>query len=77
MISPDESSPSSSTIPLRYSGSSNAGLVGAESEVAGVADGYLGNVLQETVQRQTGPLPCPYDICPCTTPANRGMIEGL
>lgn len=40
-------------------------------------EGYLGNVLAETVQLKTGPLPCSYDICPCTTPANRGMIEGL
>lgn len=40
-------------------------------------EGFLGNVLEGTVRRKTGPLPCPYDICPCTTPANRGMIEGL
>lgn len=40
-------------------------------------EGYLGNVLAGTVQRKTAALPCPYDICPCTTPANRGMIEGV
>ncbi len=39
--------------------------------------GYLGNVLAGTVQLQTAPARCAYDICPCTVPANRGMIEGI
>lgn len=40
-------------------------------------DGHLGNVLHGGVQLRSGPEPCPYEICPCTVPANRGMIEGL
>ena len=39
--------------------------------------GYLGNVLSGTLSLREGPLPCPFDICPCTVPANRGMIEGV
>lgn len=40
-------------------------------------EGYLGNVLDGSFRLKTGPEACPYDICPCTVPANRGMIEGL
>jgi organic radical activating enzyme len=39
--------------------------------------GYLGNVLDGTFQLLSEPRPCDYDICPCTVPANRGMIEGV
>jgi MoaA/NifB/PqqE/SkfB family radical SAM enzyme len=39
--------------------------------------GYMGNVLDETFKLLTQPRRCVYDICPCTVPANRGMIEGL
>lgn len=41
------------------------------------AEGRLGNVLDGSFTLGQGPLPCSYDICPCTVPANRGMIEGL
>lgn len=40
-------------------------------------EGYLGNVHAGTFALRTGPVVCTYDICPCTVPANRGMIEGL
>lgn len=40
-------------------------------------EGLLGNVFDGTVALYGGPSPCPYDICPCTVPANRGMIEGV
>ena len=40
-------------------------------------EGRLGDVLAGEVRRGSAPRPCPYDICPCTVPANRGMIEGL
>lgn len=40
-------------------------------------EGALGNVLAGTFRLAEGPAPCPYDICPCTVPANRGMIEGV
>jgi MoaA/NifB/PqqE/SkfB family radical SAM enzyme len=40
-------------------------------------EGFLGNALAGTVTLATGPAPCPYHICPCTVPANRGMIEGV
>jgi hypothetical protein len=40
-------------------------------------EGYLGNALDGSFALREGPLPCAYDICPCTVPANRGMIEGV
>lgn len=40
-------------------------------------DGHLGNVFAGTLRLWERPTPCPYDICPCTVPANRGMIEGV
>lgn len=40
-------------------------------------EGYLGNVLSGTLALSRGPEACGYDICPCTVPANRGMIEGI
>lgn len=42
-----------------------------------VGEGYLGNALSGTVSLRADPLPCAYDICPCTVPANRGMIAGV
>ena len=41
------------------------------------AEGFLGNVLEGGVTLAPGPRPCPYTICPCTVPANRGMVEGV
>ena len=40
-------------------------------------EGLLGNILEGTVRRRDAPAPCPWTICPCTVPANRGMIEGI
>lgn len=40
-------------------------------------EGFLGNALNGGVRLADGPRPCPYTICPCTVPANRGMIEGV
>ena len=40
-------------------------------------EGYLGNVLDGTFALRSVPRPCAYDICPCTVPANRGMIAGI
>jgi hypothetical protein len=40
-------------------------------------DGYLGNLFDGEVTRLAAAAPCGYDICPCTVPANRGMIEGI
>ncbi|KIG15076.1 putative Fe-S oxidoreductase [Enhygromyxa salina] len=39
--------------------------------------GFLGNVVRGQVELRPGPIRCPYSICPCTVPANRGMIEGV
>lgn len=39
--------------------------------------GYLGNVLGGTFALLSAPRACAWDICPCTVPANRGMIEGI
>lgn len=38
--------------------------------------GRLGNLYDGSVVRWTEPSRCPYRICPCTVPANRGMVEG-
>lgn len=40
-------------------------------------DGFLGNVHTGTVRLRTGPQQCAWNICPCSVPANRGMIEGV
>jgi hypothetical protein len=40
-------------------------------------EGSLGNLFDGTLRRKITPLACSYDICPCTVPANRGMIEGV
>lgn len=39
--------------------------------------GGLGNTSKGQVALRDGPEPCPYPICPCAVPANRGMIEGV
>jgi MoaA/NifB/PqqE/SkfB family radical SAM enzyme len=39
-------------------------------------DGFLGRVC-EIVELRSSPLVCPYALCPCAVPANRGMIEGV
>lgn len=40
-------------------------------------EGFLGNVLDGSFRLRQAPARCGYDICPCTVPANRGMIEGV
>ena len=45
-------------------------------------EGYLGSVFAASssaaaVKLHPGARVCPYTICPCATPANRGMIEGV
>jgi organic radical activating enzyme len=40
-------------------------------------EGFLGNVLTGAVSLWESPSTCSYEICPCTVPANRGMIEGV
>lgn len=42
-----------------------------------VGDGHLGNVFDGTLTLRDGPMACPYDVCPCTVPQNRGIIEGF
>lgn len=39
--------------------------------------GRLGNLLDGTLRLRDTPRTCPWDICPCTVPANRGMIDGV
>ncbi len=39
-------------------------------------EGFLGNV-ETGIHLNGGARRCPYTICPCATPANRGMIEGV
>jgi MoaA/NifB/PqqE/SkfB family radical SAM enzyme len=38
-------------------------------------DGYLGNVLKGTFRLWEGRRPCPYDVCPCTVPQNRFIVD--
>lgn len=40
-------------------------------------EGFLGNALDGTFALRSAPQSCPWAICPCTVPANRGMIEGV
>jgi MoaA/NifB/PqqE/SkfB family radical SAM enzyme len=40
-------------------------------------EGHLGNVFDGTLALWTAPRPCPYAVCPCTVPQNRGIIEGF
>lgn len=38
-------------------------------------EGFLGNLADGTFARLARGSACPYAICPCTVPANRGMIR--
>ncbi|MEZ4472394.1 MAG: radical SAM protein [bacterium] len=40
-------------------------------------EGRLGNVFDGHLAFFAAAAPCPYTICPCTVPANRGMIAGI
>lgn len=40
-----------------------------------LGDGCLGNIFDGTLALRAGPAPCPYGVCPCTVPQNRGIIE--
>jgi MoaA/NifB/PqqE/SkfB family radical SAM enzyme len=40
-------------------------------------DGHLGNVFEGTLRLWDAPAPCRYEVCPCTVPQNRGIIEGF
>lgn len=40
-------------------------------------EGLLGRAGGGALRLARGAAPCPYDLCPCTVPANRGMIEGV
>jgi len=37
-------------------------------------EGQLGNILDGTAATWREPRACPYTICPCTVPVNRGMV---
>lgn len=39
--------------------------------------GRLGDVFAGELALRSEPAACPWDVCPCTVPANRGMIEGV
>ena len=41
------------------------------------AEGYLGNAYEGSFALMSTPVRCPYPMCPCPVPANRGMIEGV
>lgn len=37
-------------------------------------EGHLGNIYDSTLRLNDGPQPCPYAVCPCTVPQNRGIV---
>lgn len=37
-------------------------------------DGFLGNIYTGSFRLNTGPMICPYTVCPCTVPQNRGVV---
>lgn len=37
-------------------------------------DGFLGNIYEGSLRLNDGPLVCPYAVCPCTVPQNRGIV---
>lgn len=40
-------------------------------------DGRLGNLFDGSLRLWDAPRPCPYEVCPCTVPQNRGIVEGF
>jgi MoaA/NifB/PqqE/SkfB family radical SAM enzyme len=40
-------------------------------------DAWLGNVFDGTFRLWSEARPCPYDVCPCTVPQNRGIVTGF
>lgn len=40
-------------------------------------DPPIGRVSEGPVALQDGPRPCPYALCTCSVPANRGMVAGV
>ena len=38
-------------------------------------EGRLGSLFEGTLALADEGRPCPYDLCPCTVPAHRGMVE--
>lgn len=39
-------------------------------------EGFLGNIYDGTLALAEGLRPCPYAVCPCTVPQNRGIVTG-
>jgi len=39
-------------------------------------ENYLGNIYQASFRLNDAPQLCPYAICPCTVPQNRGIVVG-
>jgi len=37
-------------------------------------ENYLGNIYTNELRLNDGPQPCPYPVCPCTVPQNRGIV---
>jgi MoaA/NifB/PqqE/SkfB family radical SAM enzyme len=38
------------------------------------SSGFLGNIYKGSLQLNKEPLVCPYAVCPCTVPQNRGIV---
>lgn len=38
-------------------------------------EGHLGNIYRGPLRLESGPQPCPYAVCPCTVPQNRGIVD--
>lgn len=37
-------------------------------------EGYLGNIYDGSLRLNEAPMLCPYPVCPCTVPQNRGVV---
>lgn len=40
-------------------------------------DAPIGSLFEGTLALKEGPSPCPYALCTCSVPANRGMVAGV
>lgn len=38
-------------------------------------DGALGNLFDGTLRLRDAPIVCPYAVCPCSVPQNRGIVQ--
>ncbi len=62
---------------VRYATIDKDGSVWSCRTAKRFGEGRLGNMFEGDARLWSEPRACPYTICPCTVPRNRGMIEGV